>query len=105
MQIKDEIWILADNRPGTFSQSIGLAEEMRLEYKIINLNYSFLSALPNCFFSQSFWRLKKDSREKIKNFGYLPRIIISSGRRSAPIALHLKNQVKQPINFDLDPKI
>lgn len=92
MIIKDEVWILADNRPGTFLQSIGLAEELRLEYKIITLSYSFFSLLPNFLLSNSLLRIPADIRNKIKVFGYLPKIIISAGRRSAPIALALKAQ-------------
>ncbi len=92
MKIKDEIWILADNRPGTFLQSIGLAEELRMEYKIITLSYSFLAFLPNFFLSNSLLRIPAEIRDKINLFGYLPKIIISAGRRSAPIALALKAQ-------------
>ncbi len=108
MKIKDEIWILADNRPGTFSQSIGLAEELGVEYKIITLSYSIFSYLPNFFFSNSLLRISADLRNKITAIGYLPKLIISAGRRSAPIALNLKlqsqNQSKiiQIMNPNLD---
>ncbi len=98
MKIRDEIWILADNRPGTISQGIGLAKEIGFDYKVINLNYSFLSTLPNCFLSSSLLRVCTTTRKKIKNFDYLPNLVISAGRRSAPIALFLKklslNQTK-----------
>ena len=50
MNIKDEIWILADNRPGTSSQAIGLAKEIGFDYKIINLTYSFFTLIfSSCF--------------------------------------------------------
>ncbi len=110
MKIKNEIWILADDRPGTFSQSIGLAEELGLEYKIITLTYSFFSLLPNCFLNNSLLRISSDLRKKISNSDYLPSIVISAGRRSAPIALHLKNQsenqskIIQIMNPNLDFK-
>lgn len=108
MNIKDEIWILADNRPGTFLQSIGLAEELKMEYRIITLSYSFLSYLPNFFLSNSLLKIPAEVREKISLLGYLPKIIISAGRKSAPIALSLKSQSKnqskiiQIMNPDLD---
>ena len=92
MNIKDEIWILADDRPGTVSQSIGLAEEIGFEYKIINLSYSFFSILPNCFLSDSLLRISAQTRKKIKTLNYLPNLVISAGRRSAPLALYLKKQ-------------
>ncbi len=47
MEIKNEIWILADDRPGTVSQAIGLAQAIGLEYKTIQLKYSFWARLPN----------------------------------------------------------
>lgn len=108
--IKDEIWILSDNRPGTASQAIGLAEEIGFEYKIIDLTYSFFSRLPNCFLSSSLLRLSSTTKKNLKNFDYFPRLIISAGRRSAPIALHFKkksqNKTKiiQIMNPNLDFK-
>jgi mitochondrial fission protein ELM1 len=110
MNIKDEIWILADDRPGTVSQSIGLAEEIGFEYRIIKLTYSLFSILPNFFLSNSLLRLSAQSQKKIKDLNYLPNLVISAGRRSAPIALHLKNQSENKIKIvqimrpDLDLK-
>lgn len=108
MNIRDEIWILADNRPGTVSQSIGLAEEIGFEYKVINLSYGFFSFLPNCFLSKSLFRLTKENRKKFQNLNYLPSIVISAGRRSAPISLFLKkksqgnSKIIQIMNPNLD---
>lgn len=90
MHIKDEIWILADDRPGTVSQSIGLAEEIGFDYKLIKLDYSFFSALPNCFLSSSLLRVSASLRKDFKRLDCLPSLVISAGRRSAPIALYLK---------------
>lgn len=92
MNIKDEIWILADDRPGTSSQAIGLAKEIGFDYKIFNLTYSFFSSLPNFFLSKSLLRLSSNSRNNLKSLNYSPSLIISAGRRSAPIALHLKEK-------------
>lgn len=92
MNLKKEIWILADNRPGTVSQSIGLAEEIGFDYKIINITYNFFVKIPNCFFSDSLLRLSSSSRKKFENLDYLPSLVISSGRRSSPIALFLKKK-------------
>lgn len=108
--IKDEIWILGDDRPGTLSQAVGLADEIGFEKKIIDLTYSFFSHLPNCFLSHSFLRLSSQTKKNLRNFNYLPKLIISAGRRSAPIALALKreskNQTKiiQIMNPNLDFK-
>jgi mitochondrial fission protein ELM1 len=67
MIIKDEIWILSDNRPGTVSQAIGLAKEIGFEYKIIDLEYSILTYLPNCFLSSSLFRLASFNRREFQN--------------------------------------
>lgn len=91
IEIRDEIWILADNRPGTFSQSIALAEALKTDYKVINLKYSIVANLPNHLLSESKYRISKKTRKKLES-NYLPKIIISAGRRSAPIALYLKNK-------------
>lgn len=90
LQIKDEIWVLSDKRPGTVSQGIGLAKEMNFDYKIIEIEYSFFAKLPNYILSSSPLRLSKKTKQEFKKFSYLPKIIISSGRRCAPIALYLK---------------
>ncbi len=109
-KLQNEIWILADKRPGTAAQAIGLAEEIGLSYKIINLDYSFFSSLPNIFLSDSLLRLTADSKKKILKADCLPSHVISAGRRSAPIALYLKkeskNQAKiiQIMNPNLDFK-
>ena len=87
LNLKDEIWILSDDRPGTFSQSVGLAEKIGLEYRLIELKYNFLAKLPNVFFSNSLIRLKHHSKTTITDSSYLPRLIISSGRRSATIGI------------------
>ncbi len=113
-KLQNEILILADKRPGTAAQAIGLAEEIAkkasVSYKIINLDYGFLSSLPNVFLSESLLRLTRNSRKEILELSHLPSLVISAGRRSAPIALHLKkeskNQTKiiQIMNPNLDFK-
>lgn len=110
MILRDEIWILNDSRPGTISQSIGLAEELGIEYKIINFSYSFFAKIPNFFLSSSGLRLTKKSRQEFKNLNHFPRLIISAGRKSAPIALFLKklaknhNKIAQIMNPNLNLK-
>jgi len=113
-KLQNKILILADKRPGTAAQAIGLAEEIakkaNLRYKIINLDYGFLSSLPNVFLSESLLRLTRNSRKETLELSHLPSLVISAGRRSAPIALHLKkeskNQTKiiQIMNPNLDFK-
>ncbi len=106
--VRDKILILADDRPGTVSQSIGLAEEIGFEYEIIKLAYGFFSFLPNCLLGNSLLQLSSQSRREIKTLNYFPSLVISAGRRSAPIAFHLKNhssyqtKIVQIMNPNLD---
>lgn len=90
--IKDEIWILVDNRPGNYSQAIGLANEIGFESRIINISYGFFSFLPNFILRSSLLGVTRDTKIKLQTFGYFPKLIISAGRRSAPVALHIKKQ-------------
>jgi mitochondrial fission protein ELM1 len=92
--MSEEVWILADDRAGTSSQSIGLAETLGLPYKIINLQYSFFINFPNCFFSSCGIRLSKKNRDEFRNLTEFPKIIITAGRRAATAALFLKKLSK-----------
>lgn len=96
MQIKNEIWILVDNRPGNYSQAIGLANAIanqnNFETRIVNISYGILSFLPNFILRSTLLGVKNITKNKVKNFDYFPRLIISAGRRSAPVALNIKNR-------------
>lgn len=89
-EIRQEIWVLIDNRAGTASQAIALANEIGLAVRIINLEYGFFAKLPNYFLSHSLIRLNNNSRILIENINYFPEIMISAGRRAATIALAIK---------------
>lgn len=90
--IKDEIWIFVDNRPGNYSQAIGLANEIGFESRIINIEYSIFSHLPNFILGDSFCGINLATKKKLQSFNYFPKLIISAGRRAAPVALHIKKQ-------------
>lgn len=90
--IKDEIWILADNRPGNYSQAIGLANELAFEMRIVNITYGIFSFLPNFILRSSLFGITRATKTKLASFNYFPKLIISAGRRCAPVALHIKKQ-------------
>jgi mitochondrial fission protein ELM1 len=99
-QMREEvIWILKDNRVGTTSQSIGLAESLAKigKYKIItkNIVYSASIKLPNLIRGSSLIGVNKHESDNIDLLNQAPDIIISAGRRLAPISLHLKKQGKK----------
>ncbi len=87
---KNKILILADNRVGTYSQAVALAQELQQPYEIIHLQYNKFVVLPNFIFGASLLTITQESREKLLNIKDYPNLIISSGRRVAPIALYLK---------------
>lgn len=84
-----EIWVLGDNRVGNTNQAIALAEELGLKYEVKNIKYNFLSKLPNFFLQFNPLHIKDDSLKKLDENTF-PKLIISSGRRTAPLALYLK---------------
>lgn len=90
--IKDEIWVLVDNRPGNYSQAIGLATELKIPYRIVNISYNLFSFLPNKILRENLFGLTSETQKKIQEFGYFPKLIIAAGRRSAPVSLYLKKQ-------------
>jgi len=90
--IKDEIWILADNRPGNYSQAIGLANEIGFDFRIISISYGIFSFLPNFILRSSLLGIKRETKNKLASLNYSPKLIISAGRRSASVALHIKKK-------------
>lgn len=95
MTPENEILVLADDRASNRSQAIGLAQELGFSYQIIDISYSFLAKLPNFILKSSLFRLKKQGRAQINSLKTIPKIIISAGRKTAPIALNLKKKSQQ----------
>ncbi len=90
-----DIWVLIDHRAGTATQAISLAEVLGMSFEKKTLKYNFLAALPNFLLGTSSIHIDKEASSPL--YGeVLPKIIISSGRRTAPVALSLK---------ELDPSI
>lgn len=92
----DEILILSDGRPGNYNQSIGLAEELEAKlkfgHKIIHLNYNFWSALPNFLIGARIFNLTAESKQQLQALTHPPKLIISTGRKTATAALFLKRK-------------
>ncbi len=90
---KTEILIISDGRAGNDSQLIGLAQSMKLKYKIIKISYNIFSFLPNFLLPSKDFAIDKISKEKLLAIDFTPHFILSAGRRSAPIALYLKEKL------------
>jgi len=88
-----EIWVLVDERAGHNAQSIGVAERLNLPYRLKKLVFKKNSSLPNFL---KFNALKTiDRKESDIIDAPWPDIIITCGRRSAPIALEIKKLAKK----------
>lgn len=104
-----EVWVLGDHRVGNTNQAIALAQELGLKYEVKNIKYNFLSKLPNFFLQLSPLHVTDEVLRTLKNTPF-PKIIISSGRRTAPLALYLKEKsgnklkVVQIMRPDIDSK-
>lgn len=115
------IWTLIDDRPGTAAQALGVAEKLGLPFETKTLSYNRLAALPNFLRGASLigvdnapsltLPLKGEESEYQRAGGggvpchepramrHAPRltppwpdIVISAGRRAAPVARYIKKQ-------------
>ncbi|MDF2964894.1 MAG: putative nucleoside-diphosphate-sugar epimerase [Rickettsiaceae bacterium] len=86
----DVIWVLADNRAGNANQAIGLAEASGEKFIIKNLKYNLFSYLPNFLLGQNEFYINKSSSDDLSP--PFPKLVISSGRRTAPLALSIKQK-------------
>jgi mitochondrial fission protein ELM1 len=105
------IWVLADDRPGNYSQAIGLAESLSklipATIEIKKINYNFLAKLPNFLKIDGLMGIDLASRNSLLNVqsGCNPHIIISAGRKTAPINLFLKSYHKAAAIQIMNPNL
>ena len=85
---KPAVWVLADDRPGNNSQSIGLAEALGWRYEVKPFQFCrfarFLARLPNWFLGVSRFDIRAGSPPAI--FPLWPDLVTATGRRLATIA-------------------
>ena len=91
---KPLIWAFFDNRTGNRNQLYGILNELKLPYKKIEICYNKYSFLPNIFL-QSFNNFLHVENSKILFEKSNPNILISCGRRTAPIALSIADKMKE----------
>ena len=94
---QEEIVVLVDNRKGNANQAIALAESLQRPYSLIQIEYNHFGRLPSSILGLCPIHIKTPSLKFFKDLP-VPKVIISSGRRSASLALYLKkiskNQAK-----------
>ena len=93
-----DIWVLVDNRTGGANQALALASRLSPKHQVKNIQYNNFSSLPN--FLLAFWpgNIKKSVLDELKS-QTLPDIIISSGRRTAALAIYLKRKFNNKIKI------
>ena len=84
------IWLILDNRPGNREQCYGVANALGFPFKSIEISYNKLSILPNFFLGSSLFSINQTESDILKN--PFPDIIISAGRRAAPVLKFFKNK-------------
>jgi mitochondrial fission protein ELM1 len=82
------IWVLVDPRAGTAVQALGVADALGLPFEEKKLHFTPLAALPNALRGASRLGVEADIAPP------WPEIVISAGRRSAPLARWIKRQAK-----------
>jgi mitochondrial fission protein ELM1 len=79
------VWVLADPRAGTAAQALGIAERLPAPHRVVPLAWGPLARLPLPW--PSLGGLTPSARAAFAP--PWPRLAISAGRRSAPVALWL----------------
>lgn len=84
----EPVWVLADPRPGTANQALGIADRLGVPFRIVALAWGPLARLPWPW--PTLAGLEAASRARIGP--PWPRLVVSAGRRAAPVALWLGRQ-------------
>jgi mitochondrial fission protein ELM1 len=82
----EPLWVLADPRAGTAAQALGIAERLDASHRVISLAWGPLARLPWPF--GTLRGLTPEARAALSP--PWPRLVISAGRRSAPVAAWLQ---------------
>ncbi len=105
-----KIWVLVDNRIGNANQALALATRLNIKYEVKNISYNNFGKLPNCLLKFYPLHIKRPLFNDLI-IQEKPDIIISSGRRTAPLAIYLKkffgnkSKIIQIMRPDLIPEI
>lgn len=87
------IWVLTDCRTGNSIQAIALAENLGMDFEVKPLEYNIFAKLPNFLLANSAIYITDKTKGTLKTDNP-PKLIISSGRRTAGIAAYLKKCYK-----------
>jgi len=100
--MKKTIWILLDNRIGSRHQAEGIANYLnKEEFNIVNkeISYNIFAGLPNLIRSNTLLGIASSSKNELK--APFPDIVLSSSRRTAPVARFIKKKSPKTKLFQL----
>ncbi len=84
------VWVLKDERPGTASQCMGVANALGLSFEVKHLTHGVLGRLPNALIGASLSGLRQNCRSQF--VPPWPDVVISAGRRAGAVARYIKMQ-------------
>lgn len=84
------VWALIDDRPGTAGQVLGLAEKLGFPFTVKHVRYRFLARLPNRLWPNGVAGIDLARSDPLQ--APWPDLVISAGRRTAPVAQWTKRQ-------------
>ena len=91
MNRKPDIWVFNDGRAGTFNQALAVAEALSFPFIIKKIEYTPFAKLPNFIRGNSKIGIsEKTIKALLKDSEKLPDIIITAGRRCAPLARYIR---------------
>ncbi len=89
-QEKPTVWVLADDRPGNNTQSLGLAQALGWLYEVKELRFSTLARLPNRLLGATHAGVNRARSAALTP--PWPDLVIATGRRLAPVARWIRKQ-------------
>jgi mitochondrial fission protein ELM1 len=90
--MSSDIWVLGDYRIGNTNQAIALAKSIGLDYEVKNIEYNIFAKLPNFILQHYPIHINNITLQPLL-YQQPPKIMISSGRRTAALALYLKKKL------------
>ena len=83
------IWVLEDPRAGTAAQAIGIAERLGMPFRRLKMSWTWKAHVAGLMPHGSLMGVTPQFAANLPK-GETPSLVISAGRRSAPVALWLK---------------
>ena len=85
-----KVWVLTDDRPGNSTQSLGLSDALGWPTEEKRLHPSPLAALSNRLLGASLLGVRRSRSDPLEP--PWPDLVIAAGRRTAPVALWIREQ-------------